>query len=98
MLDYEGAPFKCHSCHVVGHVLEYFPLPFKRKKTSGLGLRAGVNKEEVLYFVGKEGCPTIQASSVLTEVSNLMDSGLESSQQLNVNPDPGQCQESNSSL
>jgi hypothetical protein len=29
MLDYEGIPFRCHRCHVYGHGVATFPLPFK---------------------------------------------------------------------
>jgi hypothetical protein len=28
-LDYEGIPFRCHRCHVYGHGVANFPLPFK---------------------------------------------------------------------
>jgi hypothetical protein len=28
-LDYEGIPFKCHRCHIYGHGVASYPIPFK---------------------------------------------------------------------
>jgi hypothetical protein len=39
-LDYEGIPFRCHRCHVYGHGVANFPLPFKGKDRMEFGKRS----------------------------------------------------------